>query len=130
VADGGKWWCQHCKRELGASHTGPCPYCGESGKEGEEIATVTIGVRVGAEAVHETHLSVLGWSILFLLIGLVAGAAIAIGLTVANQWYDYLATVAVTTILVVLIYRLKQSYRFIRWCQDQERTASGKRRFK
>jgi len=80
--------------------------------------------------VVETHLSVLGWSILFLLIGLVAGAAIAIGLTVANQWYDYLATVAVTTIGVVLIYRLKQSYRFIRWCQDQERTASGKRRFK
>ena len=27
-----KCWCQHCKKELHPSHTGPCPYCGKRGK--------------------------------------------------------------------------------------------------
>ncbi len=28
-----KCWCQHCKKELPPSHTGPCPHCGKTGKD-------------------------------------------------------------------------------------------------
>ncbi|UCC91040.1 MAG: hypothetical protein JSW24_02530 [Dehalococcoidia bacterium] len=40
-----KCWCQHCKKELPPSHTGPCPYCGKTGKDCEVTAIAAIGIR-------------------------------------------------------------------------------------
>jgi len=45
-----KCWCQHCGRELELGHTGKCPYCGETGKRCEAIASVAIRLKVSASA--------------------------------------------------------------------------------
>ena len=37
-------WCQHCKKELLPSHTGPCPHCGKTGKDCKVTATATVGI--------------------------------------------------------------------------------------
>jgi predicted RNA-binding Zn-ribbon protein involved in translation (DUF1610 family) len=43
-----KCWCQHCGQELEPSHTGKCPYCGETGKRCEATASLAIGLKVSA----------------------------------------------------------------------------------
>jgi len=37
-------WCQHCKKELPPSHTGPCPYCGKTGKDCKVTAIAAVGI--------------------------------------------------------------------------------------
>ena len=128
MTDEGKYWCQHCKRELERSHTGPCPYCGKSGKQGKETGAITVHVKVGAEAVHVTHLNALGWGILILLITIATAAAIAIPLELISQWYKYPVMLVVTVAIVLLMLKLRRSYRFITLCQYLERTASGRRK--
>ena len=50
MTGGVRCWCQHCDRELEPSHTGKCPYCGETGKRCEATATAILGLKVSASA--------------------------------------------------------------------------------
>ena len=50
MTSGVRCWCQHCDRELEPSHTGKCPYCGETGKRCEAIVSVAIGLKVSVSA--------------------------------------------------------------------------------
>ena len=43
-------WCRHCKAELPPDHTGPCPYCGETGKDCKVTVTAAIGIRTNLRA--------------------------------------------------------------------------------
>lgn len=122
--------CKHCGRELKPSHTGKCPYCGESGKECIRIETETVGVKDSVERAHETHMSPESWEILILLISLVLGAANSPILILMSQWYRFLVSIAATIILLLLMLRLRKSYRFITLCNNLVRSASGKRKFR
>ena len=46
-------WCQHCKKELPPSHTGPCPHCGKTGKDCKATATAAVGIKASASATHK-----------------------------------------------------------------------------
>ena len=46
-------WCQHCKKELPPSHTGPCPHCGKTGKNCKATATAVVGLKASASATHK-----------------------------------------------------------------------------
>ena len=46
-------WCQHCKKELPPSHTGPCPHCGKTGKDCKVTATVAVGIKASVSATHK-----------------------------------------------------------------------------
>ena len=50
MAGGVTCWCQHCGRKLELSHTGKCPYCGETGKRCEATASAILGLKVSASA--------------------------------------------------------------------------------
>jgi len=50
MAGGVRCWCQQCGRELELSHTGKCPYCGETGKRCEVTVSVILGLKVSASA--------------------------------------------------------------------------------
>ena len=46
-------WCQHCKKELPPSHTGPCPHCGKTGKDCKVTATAAVGIKASMNATHK-----------------------------------------------------------------------------
>ena len=48
-----KCWCQHCKKELPPSHTGPCPHCGKTGKDCKVRATAVVGIKASVSATHK-----------------------------------------------------------------------------
>ena len=48
-----KCWCQHCKKELSPSHTGPCPHCGKTGKDCKATATVPLGLKASVSTTHK-----------------------------------------------------------------------------
>ena len=48
--NGVKCYCRNCGIELPPSHTGPCPYCGKTGKECKASAHVTVGVKTLAHS--------------------------------------------------------------------------------
>ena len=50
MTSGVRCWCQHCDRELEPSHTGKCPYCGETGKRCEATASAILGLKISASA--------------------------------------------------------------------------------
>ena len=37
-------WCRHCERELPLSHTGPCPHCGNTGKDCKVTVTSAVAI--------------------------------------------------------------------------------------
>lgn len=130
MADGVKCWCQHCERELEPSHTGPCPYCGKSGKRCVAIAAETIGIKGDAEAVHTRHMTPQSWSILLFLTGLAVTAVNMITFGLISQWYRFPVSLALSISIVLLMLKLRRSYRFMGLCNYLDRTASGRRRFK
>jgi len=85
---------------------------------------IVLGDRTGG--IVETHMSSQSWSILNLLTGLVVGAADILILNLISQWYRYPVVLAVTISIVLLMLKLRRSYRFITLCQYLERTASGR----
>jgi len=42
--------CLHCGKELDSSHTGRCPYCGQTGKAVTKTAIVSLGLKVSVSA--------------------------------------------------------------------------------
>ena len=94
-----KCWCQHCKKELPPSHTGPCPHCGKTGKDYKVTLRDKIGIAASliAQKTHKytkKHPLFIGISVVFTIISLSVGyllgawAGLLIGIIVAmlNWW--------------------------------------------
>jgi hypothetical protein len=48
-----KCWCKNCKKELPPSHTGPCPYCGKTGKNCKATVTAVVGIKASVSTTHK-----------------------------------------------------------------------------
>jgi len=93
-------WCQHCKKELPPSHTGPCPHCGKTGKDCKVTASVAIGLAVShsAQKVHKytkkhplltaisIALTIISPIVGYLLDDALVGLLIGIILAILNLW--------------------------------------------
>lgn len=92
-------WCQHCRKELPPSHTGPCPHCGKTGKDCRVTVRATIGLAasLSAQKAHKytkRHPRFIAVSIALTVVALVLGyllggfVGLLIGMIVAilNWW--------------------------------------------
>ncbi len=71
-----KCWCQHCKKELPPSHTGPCPYCGKTGKDCKVTATAVVGIKASASATHKPKWSSKSLALFFGFLAIFLGVVI------------------------------------------------------
>jgi hypothetical protein len=130
VADETKCRCRHCKRELEPTHSGPCPYCGQSGIECDKFCKDGVAVGDNPEGVQVTHLSPQGWKILFFLTGLAVTLANMLISGLISQWHRYPVMLAATMAIVLLMFKLRRSFRFIALCHHLTSSAFGRRTFK
>jgi uncharacterized membrane protein len=107
MTSGVRCWCQHCDRELKPSHTGKCPYCGETGKRCEATASVTLGLKVSASATRTRAYFEWGNKKIRALIGAIAiDAAIAsvstvVGFFVSNALGALIGFVVSLVIIII-----------------------------
>jgi uncharacterized membrane protein len=107
MTGGVRCWCQHCGRELALSHTGKCPYCGETGKRCEAIATAILGLKVSASATRTRVYFEWGNKKIRALIGAIAiDAAIAlistlVGFFVSNALGALIGFVVSLVIIII-----------------------------
>jgi uncharacterized membrane protein len=107
MTSGVRCWCQHCDRELKPSHTGKCPYCGETGKRCEATASVTLGLKVSASATRTRAYFEWGNRKIRALIGAIAiDAAIAsvstvVGFFVSNALGALIGFVVSLVIIII-----------------------------
>ena len=65
MTDEVRCWCQHCKKELPPSHTGPCPHCGKTGKNCKVTTTTAVGIKASVSATHKPKWSSESFALFF-----------------------------------------------------------------
>lgn len=126
-------WCQHCQEELSPIHTGPCPHCGETGKNCKVEMRVTVGIKATVSAVHEAHWSPKSYAILAILLALFFGLVSLISYGVyellpLRTWLKIVLTVIV--FFMLLIVGWWQNYRILMLTRWLDRKSVAKKTFK
>lgn len=120
--------CGNCGVELTAADK-TCPTCGSTKKAYEEIAEVTIGVKVGTEVTHEAKMRGLKWTILGVVFGLPFSIILlVIGSLNLGAWKKGLIAFGVLLFVGVVLWIGR--YQLIMFLRCLNNAFTGKRTFR
>ena len=120
--------CGDCEREL-ISVDEKCPSCGSVKKAYEINSSVTIGLRAGAEIMHEAKMGSLGWTISGLVVGLPFSIImVVIGSLNLKVWQNGLIALGILLFSMAAIWMARYQYiAFLRWLDN---AFTGKKTFR
>lgn len=94
-----KCWCQNCKKELSLSHTGPCPYCGNVGKDCDVTCRATAKGMVSLNRIHKPK-----WSSKSLaLISGICATLLAVSIPGILTFLPYKASTNYCILIIILV---------------------------
>lgn len=115
-------WCRHCGKELDPGHTGPCPYCGKTGKDCKESALARVGLKASASATHKPQPSSKSITILGILVAIFLAVFCPLILMLPPFSLGINAGILVGFLLVVFLvswWRRYHIWLFVRWLEGK-----------
>lgn len=124
-----KFLCRHCKKELPPGHTGPCPYCGQMGKDSRVSIKAGLVVKANVGGTHKPKPSSTSLAILGLLVTIFLAIIVPIFLYLLPFSMGINCVILIGFLLIVTIISCWRRYNIWMLIRKLEGKIGGEKRF-